>query len=52
MSRNPVTIDSAMLCREALAIMNENAVSVLFVTDSQTLLGIVHMHDIVRLGLE
>ena len=52
MSRNPVTIDSAMLCREALAIMNENAVSVLFVTDSQRLLGIVHMHDIVRLGLE
>lgn len=52
MSRNPVTIDSAVLCSEALAIMNENAVSVLFVTEAEELLGIVHMHDIVRLGLE
>jgi arabinose-5-phosphate isomerase len=52
MSRNPVAIDSDILCSEALAMMNENAVSVLFVTEAEQLLGIVHMHDIVRLGLE
>ncbi|WP_374408541.1 SIS domain-containing protein [Pelagerythrobacter sp.] len=52
MSRSPMAVDGAMLCSEALAIMNENAVSVLFVTEAEKLLGIVHMHDIVRLGLE
>jgi len=52
MSPNPVTVDAAMRCREALAIMNGNAVSVLFVTESDKLVGIVHMHDIVRLGVK
>ena len=52
MSPNPVTVEASILCREALAIMNGNAVSALFVTESEKLVGIVHMHDIVRLGLK
>jgi len=52
MSPNPVTVDAGMLCREALAIMNGNAVSVLFVTEFEKLVGIIHMHDIVRLGVK
>ena len=52
MSLNPVTIDPDSLCSEALTVMNENAVSVLFVTRKDTLVGIIHMHDIVKLGIE
>ena len=52
MSLNPVAIEPTCLCSEALAVMNENAVSVLFVTSQDRLVGIIHMHDIVKLGLE
>ena len=52
MSPNPVTVEAGMLCREALAIMNGNAVSVLFVTESEKLVGIIHIHDIVKLGVK
>jgi arabinose-5-phosphate isomerase len=52
MTRKPVTVDADMLCSEALAMMNENAVSVLFVTRADMLVGIIHIHDIVRLGVE
>jgi len=51
MSPRPVTVSEDMLASEALAILNENAVSVLFVVEGETLVGIVHMHDIVRAGV-
>lgn len=52
MSPRPVTVGATMLASEALHLLNENAVSVLFVVeDSGKLAGIVHMHDIVRAGV-
>ena len=52
MSPCPVTADAKTLSVDALALMNENAVSVLFITDEENrLVGIVHMHDLVRLGI-
>lgn len=51
MSLRPVTATRSTLSVDALALMNENAVSVLFVTDEHKLVGIVHMHDLVRLGI-
>lgn len=51
MSPKPVTVTADELCSDALRIMNENAVSVLFVVDAGRLTGIVHMHDIVRTGV-
>jgi arabinose-5-phosphate isomerase len=51
MSVNPVTATEDMLASEALRILNEYAVSVLFVVDGGRLTGIVHMHDIVRAGV-
>ena len=52
MSARPVTVGATMLASEALHLLNENAVSVLFVVeDSGRLAGIVHMHDIVRAGV-
>lgn len=51
MSPRPVTVDEGMLASEALRILNENAVSVLFVVAGDKLTGIVHMHDLVRAGV-
>lgn len=51
MSPDPVTVSPETLCSEALRILNENAVSVLFVIEGERLVGVVHMHDIVRAGI-
>ena len=51
MSVNPLTVTPDMLASDALRILNENAVSVLFVEDQGKLVGIVHIHDIVRAGV-
>ncbi|SLK11317.1 KpsF/GutQ family sugar-phosphate isomerase [Novosphingobium mathurense] len=51
MSTNPVTVSSDILLPEALRIMNERSVSVLFVVEAGRLIGAVHMHDIVSAGL-
>lgn len=51
MSPNPIVVTPDTLCTDALRIMNENAVSVVFVVDGQKLTGVVHMHDIVRAGI-
>lgn len=52
MTPNPITVGPETLCSDALRIMNEKAVTVLFVVDSGKLVGVVHMHDIVRMGIE
>lgn len=51
MSTDPVTVPPNVLLPEALRLMNENAVSVLFVVDAGKLIGVVHMHDIVGVGI-
>ena len=51
MSPNPVTANASMMAVDALSLMNDSAVSVLFVTNQDKLVGIVHMHDLVRLGI-
>ena len=51
MSRKPVSVAPDMLATDALRIMNENAVMVLFVQEHGRLVGIVHMHDIVGTGV-
>lgn len=51
MSTTPVTVSRDVLLPDALRIMNESAVSVLFVVEDDRLIGAVHMHDIVSAGL-
>lgn len=51
MSINPLTVAPDTLASEALQILNSNAVSVLFVENEGKLVGIVHIHDIVRAGV-
>jgi len=44
-------VASDLLATDALHLMNENAVTVLFVEDDGQLVGIVHMHDILGAGV-
>ncbi|WP_238995734.1 KpsF/GutQ family sugar-phosphate isomerase [Sphingomonas solaris] len=51
MTVRPLAVGPAMLASEALRVLNENAVSLLFVCDDGRLIGAVHLHDILRAGV-
>ena len=51
-SRNPRTIGAQALASEALAMMHENAITSVLVTDDQGRLnGLIHIHDCLRAGV-
>lgn len=51
MTINPVRVSSSQLATEALYIMNSKPITVLPVTDNGLLVGVVHIHDILRAGV-
>ncbi len=51
MTPNPLTVSPSMLSSDALRIMNDNAVSVLFVCEDRRLVGAIHIHDVLRAGV-
>ncbi|RMF25022.1 MAG: KpsF/GutQ family sugar-phosphate isomerase [Deltaproteobacteria bacterium] len=53
MTPNPKCVDGSALAAEALARMEEHAITSLFIVDEQTSrpLGIVHMHDLLKAGI-
>ncbi|MDX8403895.1 MAG: KpsF/GutQ family sugar-phosphate isomerase [Mariprofundaceae bacterium] len=52
MHRNPVTIEADHLASEAIRMMEEHKVTVLFIADAAgTPTGIVHMHDLLKVGV-
>ena len=53
-TKNPQTIRPEQLAQEALAVMNERKITCLFVTgeDGITPLGILHVHDCLRAGVD
>lgn len=51
MTPNPLSVPPSTLSTEALRLMNANAVTVLFVCDDRKLVGALHMHDLLRLGV-
>lgn len=50
MSAHPLVAGAATLASDALRIMNENAVTVLFVCEDRRLIGALHLHDVLRAG--
>ncbi len=52
MTPNPVTIDPDAPAARALGVMNAKHITSLFVLENGAVLGIVHMHDCLRAGLE
>ncbi len=51
MTLTPITVGPDLLASEALRILNDNAVNVLFVVRDERLVGILHLHDILRAGV-
>ncbi len=51
MNATPITVSPDTLTSDALRILNENAVSVLFVCEETRLVGVIHLHDILRAGV-
>lgn len=57
MTPNPITVDASMVAEEALQVLNDNKITGAFVIErnapvnTNVPVGIVHIHDFVRLGL-
>jgi arabinose-5-phosphate isomerase len=51
MTPTPISVSPDTLTSDALRILNENAVSALFVSKDGRLVGVIHLHDILRAGV-
>jgi arabinose-5-phosphate isomerase len=51
MTRAPLTITPGALAAEALKIMNERRITVLFVVEADRPVGVLHVHDLLRAGV-
>ena len=51
MTRGPRTVQPGTLAAEALKLMNEAGITVLFVVDDGRPVGILHVHDLLRAGV-
>ena len=51
MSKAPRTIDQTALAAEALRLMEDHGITILPVCASGKLVGVVHLHDLIRVGL-
>jgi arabinose-5-phosphate isomerase len=51
MTRNPRCIEPEMLVQEALAMMQKARITSLFVVEDTQLLGVLHIHDLLREGV-
>jgi arabinose-5-phosphate isomerase len=51
MTATPISVSPDTLTSDALRILNENAVSALFVCKDGRLVGVIHLHDILRAGV-
>ncbi len=47
----PKSIPTTSLAAEALRLMEDNGITVLPVVDSNILVGVIHLHDLIRAGL-
>ena len=51
MTHAPKQIAPDVMAAEALRLMNEKKITTLFVVENNKPVGIVHIHDLLRLGL-
>ncbi len=49
MTKNPTIADKSMLVAEAINLMNKKKITSLFVCDRKVPIGIIHIHDLLRL---
>ncbi len=51
MTKRPITVRPDQLASEALEILNSSKITALFVVDEGRPVGIVHLHDLLRVGV-
>ncbi len=51
MTASPKMIPPSMLASEAILIMNESAITTLFIVEDQKPIGLLHLHDCLRAGI-
>ncbi len=51
MTRRPRTIEPAALASQAVQVMNEIGITNLFVTENDRVVGVLHIHDCLRMGV-
>ena len=51
MTRNPVTIEPDSLAGSAMAILNQRAITSLIVCEKGRPVGLVHLHDLLKIGV-
>lgn len=51
MTKNPITITPDILMAEALAIMQDKAITSLFICDNNKPIGLLHIHDCLKAGI-
>lgn len=51
MTKNPITVTSASLAGEALALMQKQKITALFVLEAGKPTGLLHIHDFLETGL-
>ncbi len=51
MTPNPQTVQPEELAAAALDILNSKSISALFVTRDEKPVGIIHFHDLLRVGV-
>ncbi len=51
MTKNPQTAQPEMLASEAMDIMNRGPITVLMVRENNKPVGILHLHDLLRVGM-
>ncbi len=49
MTKKPLLVNSEMLVGEAINLMNKNKITSLFICDKRKPIGIIHIHDLLRL---
>lgn len=51
MTKTPKSVDQQMRASDALSLMNENAISQLLVLKDRQLIGVISIHDILKVGI-
>lgn len=51
MTKNPITVSPEDLASEALYIMNQKSITSLPVSSGGVIIGVIHIHDILRIGV-
>jgi len=51
MTRSPKAVAAGTLASTAIAILNEKSITALFVVEAGKPIGLVHMHDLLRIGV-